>query len=85
MTTTTANDGSYHFTGLLPGTYTITETRPGGFVDEDPNIGTGASNDGALVPPTGSSVTSNAIGGIVLAAGQDGVNFNFGEQNIPNG
>jgi hypothetical protein len=85
MTTQTGNDGSYHFTGLLAGTYTITESRPSNFVDETPNLGTGATNDGSLVPPTPPSVTSNAIGGIVLGAGQDATGFSFGEQNIPNG
>lgn len=30
LTTTTASDGSYSFTGLRPGTYTLTETSPTG-------------------------------------------------------
>ena len=34
LTTTTRYDGSYSFTGLLPGTYTITVTTPPGLVND---------------------------------------------------
>ncbi len=35
-TTTTDTDGRFWFTGLLPGTYTVTETVPAGFVPTTP-------------------------------------------------
>jgi len=80
LTTTTATDGSYSFTNLLPGTYTITETRPSGFIDDTPNIGTvNGTADGSV-----SLAAPNSISGIVLGAGQNGVAYDFGEQNIPN-
>src|SRR5262249_39108605 len=36
---TTAGDGSYSFTSLRPGSYTITETQPAGFLQGTNNIG----------------------------------------------
>jgi hypothetical protein len=78
-TQVTGNDGSYHFTNLAAGTYTITETRPGGLNHEAPKPGTGATFDGSVT-----SAAPASIVGIILDAGQDGINFNFGEQGIPN-
>src|SRR6266545_467947 len=47
-TTTTAGDGSYIFTGVTPGSYTVRETDPTGYVSTTPNtvpvtIGTGGA------------------------------------------
>jgi len=38
-TTTTAADGSYSFTGLLPGTYTVREVLPEGWYPKNPDDG----------------------------------------------
>jgi hypothetical protein len=71
-TTTSADDGSYSFTGVAPGTYTITETPPPGFgTAVFDNVGTvNGASDGA------SSVGS--ITNVTLAAGNNGINYNFG-------
>jgi hypothetical protein len=77
--TVTGTDGSYHFNNLMPGTYTITETRPAGFIDELATPGTGADFNGTVV-----DTAPSVISGIILGSGENGVNFNFGEQGIPN-
>jgi uncharacterized repeat protein (TIGR01451 family)/LPXTG-motif cell wall-anchored protein len=71
LTTTTAADGSYSFTGLRPGTYKVTETQPIEWVDNPDNLGTGASVAGVT--------TNDMHADIKLAAGNDGVNYDFGE------
>ena len=71
---TTAADGSYSFTELPPGNYTITEP------DQPP-----ATLSGITVPGTGGgtatapATTPSQITGITLGAGQDQVDNNFGE------
>jgi protocatechuate 3,4-dioxygenase beta subunit len=39
-TTVTDTDGKYEFTNLVPGTYTVTFTKPDGYVFSNPNQGT---------------------------------------------
>ncbi len=65
---TTASDGSYGFTNLRPGTYTLTESQPTGYLDGKDTVGTPGGT-------TGNDVFSN----IVLSAGVSGTNNNFGE------
>ncbi len=89
LTTVTANDGSYSFNGLQPGTYQVTQpqqpatsngaTLPSGVSQTGQGItvpGTGAQQNGLASAPT--AVTSS-IASIVLAAGNNSVNNNFGE------
>jgi hypothetical protein len=64
----TDGDGSYRFLNLLPGSYYITETPPAGYLQGIDAIGTAG---GSLVAPGQFSVP--------LAAGVDGLNYNFGE------
>lgn len=69
-TATTDANGNYTFTGLIPGTYMITETQPAGFSDGKEKNGT----------PAAASVADNRFMGIDLtksAAASGG--FNFGE------
>jgi uncharacterized protein (DUF2141 family) len=66
--TSTASDGSYGFSNLLPGTYTVTETQPGAFLD-------GKDSVGSLGGTAGNDVFSN----IVLPVGVTGINYKFGE------
>jgi hypothetical protein len=73
LTTVTGTDGSYAFTGLAAGTYTLTE---GALTSGESNgtnaVGTvGGQTDGTLVAPS-------SIGSIVLAAGNSGVEYDFG-------
>jgi hypothetical protein len=72
LSTTSAADGSYKFANLRPGTYTIAEpTQPTNFQDGKDTIGSlggTAGNDQFIVN---------------LNAGNQGVNYNFGELPPP--
>lgn len=68
LTTVTAADGSYQFTGLRPGSYTVQESQPGGWLDGKDNPG----NSGATL---GNDLVSN----ILLMAGQSVTGVDFGE------
>ncbi len=94
VTTTgvTAADGSYSFTSLADGTYKVTEpqqpatangaTLPAGLTTT--NNGQTLPGVGAQTQGTGSlpAVTPSAVTGIVLVAGNNSVNNNFGELPI---
>lgn len=70
VTQTTVTSGTwlglYYFQNLMPGTYTITETTPAGYIDGKDTIG---SQGGAV----GKDVFSN----VVLGMGTNGINNNF--------
>ncbi|MND57995.1 Serine-aspartate repeat-containing protein D precursor [compost metagenome] len=69
-TTVTGPDGSYRFTDLPGGTYTVTETQPDGYDDGLDTPGTsGGLSDGG-----------DAITGIVLAPAADATGYLFGER-----
>jgi uncharacterized repeat protein (TIGR01451 family) len=72
--TTTGNDGSYQFNNLRPGTYTITQDEPAGFIDGTDNVGT-----------LGGTAGHDVISAILLGMGQAGANYNFGEKSPPGG
>jgi hypothetical protein len=62
--------GTYVFLNLRPGTYTITQTQqPAGYTPGINSVGTG-----------GGSVSGAQFTGIVLAAGENALNYNYGEQ-----
>jgi hypothetical protein len=68
VTQTTGQNGSYDFTGLRPGTYTITkETTPQGYINGIDSIGS-----------QGGTVGTNQFTQVVLNVGQQGINNNFG-------
>ncbi len=69
FSTTTASDGSYSFGNLRPGTYTITETQPAGFIDGADGVGT-AGGDNSINDTTSS---------IALAPDTDATGYDFGE------
>ncbi|MFT4873119.1 MAG: putative repeat protein (TIGR01451 family) [Congregibacter sp.] len=73
VTTTTAADGSWSFSGLPPGDYTVTEVQPGGWADGQDTRGT----VGGL--PEGDDALSDVISLITLGPGDAGVEYNFGE------
>ena len=93
LTQTTDSQGMFEFIDLRPGAYAITETQPtsvGGvptdFVDgqevlgevverEPPTPAVVLGVDGVVDP-----VEGDKFSGIVLAAGSQGVNYNFGER-----
>jgi hypothetical protein len=68
MTTQTDQYGLYEFAGLRPGTYSLVITQPMEYIP-------GAENVGSL----GGVVGFNSINDVVLAANQNGVNYDFGE------
>jgi protocatechuate 3,4-dioxygenase beta subunit len=60
--------GNYLFTGLRPGTYSVAETQPSGFIN---SVNTPGS--------TGGTVSGDNIVSIPLAPGQNSISNNFGE------
>ncbi len=61
--------GVYLFDNLSSGTYVITETQPGNYIDGKETLGN-----------KGGTVGSDKFTGIVLAAGASGTGYHFGEQ-----
>lgn len=75
---TTQPDGSYAFTELPPGTYTLTEPdQPAGTLNGTTVPGTGG---GTATPPTS---TPSVISDVVLGVGEEASGNNFGE--VPSG
>ncbi|MCS6975506.1 MAG: carboxypeptidase regulatory-like domain-containing protein [Gemmatales bacterium] len=68
LTATTAADGSFSFTGLRPGTYTIAQTQPSGWLDGKDTAGS-----------HGGSVGNDRIADVVLRSGDNATNYHFGE------
>ena len=69
--TTTNAAGEYEFTNLRPGTYTIVELQPTGYLDGDEHIGS-----------LGGAVAGNdKIGNIVLGTGVNGTSYDFCEHD----
>jgi len=70
QSTTTAADGSYLFVGLLPGTYTITETQPGFYKDgRDTRFGIDSTFNDRFV-------------NVSLAPSAAESGYNFGEEGL---
>ncbi len=72
VTTTDAN-GDYTFGGLLPGTYTVTETT------QPPNTADGLDSAGTVNGNPVGTAGNDVITGIVLASGEASINNDFGE------
>ncbi len=77
--TTTNASGVYNFTNLRPGTYTVTETQPVGWLAGLAAVGSGAATPGTADNTPASATYGNLISGIVLSAGQSASAYNFGE------
>ena len=71
LTTQTDATGNFSFTGLAPGTYTVTQTQPT----------TPANQDGQTTAGTGggTTTTANVIGGVVIAADDTATGYLFAE------
>jgi uncharacterized repeat protein (TIGR01451 family) len=65
----TGADGTWSFTNLRPGTYTVTETQPAGFFDGIDTAGTAG----------GSAAVNDVVSGIVLAPGTAATGYAFAE------
>ena len=74
ITTTTDAAGAYRFNGLRPGSYVIEQTQPSAFTD-------GAESVGSQGGMSGNTAGHDQFF-IALAAGQNGVNNNFGERGL---
>lgn len=68
LSTTTAEDGSYQFADLVPGTYSVTQTQPEGWNDGKDSLGS-----------EGGILGNDLLSGINLLSGVDATNYNFGE------
>ena len=73
-TTTTAANGTYDFTNLTTGVYTVTETPPAGYIQGSTTPG--VPTDGDSTPPGQSPASTSSI---VINGGQNLTNYNFGE------
>ena len=73
--TVTDENGDYSFDDLPPGTYSVRETTPEGFVDGDESVGT-------IAGETIGSALDDILSGIVLSSGDSAVNYDFCE-HIP--
>ncbi len=67
-TTTTASNGTYSFTGLVPGLYKIAEGTPSGYVAENGNVGSAGGTAGA-----------GSITAISLRAGTNATGYNLAD------
>ncbi|MBW3595876.1 MAG: PKD domain-containing protein [Planctomycetes bacterium] len=83
LSQTTDSQGIFEFVDLRPGTYTIGESQPAGYIDGKDVVGyvngvlTGDNNGGSPALST----TNDQFTGVVLAApGSTGINYNFGER-----
>ena len=72
LTATTTADGTYSFTNLRAGTYTVTETQPAGFVDGQETVGT-----------AGGAVQQDKFAGIPLQSGVTATAYRFAELEGP--
>ncbi len=73
-TAITDRDGAYKFENVLPGTYSIREIQPTGFID-----GLDAAGRIAGVVVGVATNPGDVISGVTLRQGQVGVEYNFGE------
>ncbi len=72
-TTTTVADGSYHFSRLPAGVYSIVETQPANLID-------GLSRSGVINGiSVGNALSGTRIEQVALGGGQNGTNYDFCE------
>ncbi len=75
LTVRTGSDGSYRFTGLAPGKYEVIEVnQPAGLGDGKDTPGTVRGATVGIADQPGDRITA-----IMLAGGDDGIEYNFGE------
>lgn len=70
--TTTDANGEYSFNGLRPGTYSVREIGPDGYID-------GIESAGTVDGVAQGNVSDDLLSGIVLSSGSEAVNYDFCE------
>jgi hypothetical protein len=82
ITVQTDDNGLYVFIGLRPGTYSIKETQSNSslFIDGRDSLGT--LNDAVKTPLSGEA-GNDVFSHVAIAAGDEGINNNFGERPDP--
>ena len=78
LTVVTASDGTYLFTGVPPGIYTITEIQPAAFADGKTSTSGSPGTVGGVKPLTAGG--SDTITGVVVTAGGAATGYNYGER-----
>ncbi|MGZ6047516.1 MAG: SdrD B-like domain-containing protein, partial [Phenylobacterium sp.] len=81
LTTVTAADGTYSFTGMPPSNaagYFITETQPTAFTDGKTTVPAGEPGSPTASKPVGPG-GPDIIGGVVISSGSNFSGYNFGE------
>jgi fimbrial isopeptide formation D2 family protein len=80
-TVQTGPDGSYTFSNVPAGTYSIVETQPAQYQDGKEAAGNfGGAPTGTVPTTTGNAPANNTIGAVQVPAGQVGTGFLFGER-----
>jgi hypothetical protein len=74
-TDVTDANGIYSFGDLQPGTYTLVESQPAGYLDGKESIGTVNGTPRGTIPPN----SNDRITQITLAGTDQGINYNFAE------
>ncbi|MGA2232258.1 MAG: SdrD B-like domain-containing protein, partial [Tepidisphaeraceae bacterium] len=86
LNTTTASSGSYSFTNLRPGTYTVTETAPSGFLADKQNTGSSGSQalaqGGALNAIDFGELAPASVAGYVYNDANDNGTMGSGDAGI---
>jgi uncharacterized protein (DUF2141 family) len=77
LTQTTDSDGSFQFTGLRPGTYTLTESQPPAYLDGKDRLAAPGGSVGIL--NTAGVAGNDQFAGIVLGSGEARGDYTFGE------
>ncbi|MFO0889865.1 MAG: SdrD B-like domain-containing protein [Isosphaeraceae bacterium] len=79
--TTTGGDGSYRFTGLAPGTYSLHETQPEGYAQGTDSVGTLGGNALLSVRDTVTTIVVGALNRVqpLPSMRYDGTGYDFGE------
>ncbi len=78
-TVNTVADGSYAFSGLRPGTYSLSEGSVSGYLPGLAQLGSGANAAGTVDNNPASSAFGNQINTIVLQSGDSANGYSFGE------